>query len=471
MNSSHPSEPNGATSFSPSFLKMASHDDPPITSHDALLDVFRSAEKPAARFRIGPEMEKHGLVGREQRPFRFRGPGSVGELFEQLNRGGRFRVIRESETSPVIGLEDGTDSITLEPGCQLEHSGGAEVHLHAVAQSFKRHMADLAPYSAAAGVAWYGLGFQPFARQEDLEWVHKARYGIMKTYLPTCGVRALDMMLRTATVQVNLDFENEADAMRKLVVSIKAAPIVGAMFANAPFREGVDAGTVSERLATWLAVDEARSGLVKQVWREGAGYADYVAWALDVPMFLVKRPGRILANTGQTFRDFLVNGFEGERATHDDWVMHLNTLFPEVRLKKTLEVRCADAQGPREANALPALWVGLLYDARALADLEALVRDWTYDEVSAVRHAVPVHGLHTPFRGHTIAEEARQILAIARAGLDRRAFLDAGGRSEAKHLDGLAELVDAGLCPGDRLRRVAEKSGIPAALEAHARLG
>lgn len=450
---------------------MASHDDPPITSHDVLLDVFRSAEKPAARFRIGPEMEKHGLVGDDLRPFRFRGPASVGELFESLNAGGRFRVIRESESSPVIGLEDGTDSITLEPGCQLEHSGGAEVHVHAVAQSFKRHMADLAPYSASAGVAWYGLGFQPFAKREDLEWVHKARYGIMKEYLPTRGERALDMMLRTATVQVNLDFESEADALRKLRVSLKCAPIVGAMFANAPFREGVDAGTVSERLATWLAVDEARAGLVANVWREGAGYEDYVAWALDVPMFLVKRPGRIVANTGQTFRDFLANGFEGERATYEDWVMHLNTLFPEVRLKKTLEVRCADAQGPREANALPALWVGLLYDARALADLEALVRDWTLEEVSAVRHAAPKLGLATPFRGHTIADEARHIMAIARAGLDRRAYLDAAGRSEAKYLDGLAELVAEGLCPGDRLRSVAATSGIRVALDAHARLG
>jgi glutamate--cysteine ligase len=449
---------------------MASQDDFLIESADVLLDVFRHAEKPAANFRIGPEMEKHGLVGPERTPFRFRGPHSVEALFKDLNRSGRFRPIRESEGSPVIGLEDGTDSITLEPGCQLEHSGGAEVHVHAVAQSFKRHIADLEPYSRENGIAWYGLGFQPYARQEELEWVEKARYGIMKTFLPTRGARALDMMLRTATVQVNLDYASEADAMRKLRVSLKVAPIVGAMFANAPFYEGAARGFVSERLATWLAVDESRAGLVRNVWRNDATYADYVAWALDAPMFLVKRPGRIVANTGQSFRAFLADGFEGERATYEDWVTHLNTLFPEVRLKKTLEVRCADAQGPREANALPALWVGLLYDTRALADLEALTADWTYEEVSAVRSAAPREGLRTAFRGHTIAEEAKDILAIATNGLERRDHRDAGGRSEAKHLEGLAELVAAGLCPGDRLLAASATSGVQAALDAHARL-
>lgn len=453
-----------------SLSPMPTHDSPPIQNADELLELFRTAEKPVPQFRIGPEMEKHGLVGGDRRPFRFRGEGSVEELFLSLNRGGRFRPIRESESSPVIGLEDGTDSITLEPGCQLEHSGGAEVDIHAVAESFKRHMADLTPYTQENGIAWYGLGYQPYAKREDLEWVVKARYGIMKQYLPTRGARALDMMLRTATVQVNLDFSSEADAMRKLRVSLKAAPIVGAMFANAPFHEGEASGNVSERLATWLAVDEARSGLVRNVWREGATYKDYVEWALDVPMFLVKRPGRVLANTGQTFRAFLADGFEGERANHEDWTTHVNTLFPEVRLKKTLEVRCADAQGPREANALPALWVGLLYDDKALADFEALTRDWTFDEMAAVRAEAPRYGLRAPFRGHTIADEAKAILRLACEGLERRAFRNAAGRSEAKYLDGLAELIDQGLCPADRLLRVAFSDGLQVALDAHARL-
>jgi glutamate--cysteine ligase len=449
---------------------MPSKDDFLIESADVLLDVFRRAEKPASSFRIGPEMEKHGLVGPERAPFRFRGPRSVEELFKELNRGGRFRPIRESEGSPVIGLEDGTDSITLEPGCQLEHSGGAEAQLHALAHGFKRHIADLTPYSQANGIAWYGLGFHPYARPTDLEWVEKVRYGVMREFLPKRGARALDMMLRTATVQVNLDFASEADAMRKLRASLKIAPIVGAMFANAPFYEGASRGFVSERLATWLAVDEARAGLVRNVWHEGATYADYVEWALDAPMFLVKRPGRLVANTGQPFRAFLAEGFDGERATYEDWVTHLNTLFPEVRLKKTLEVRCADAQGPREANALPALWVGLLYDPRALAELEAMTNGWTFDEVAAVRAEAPRLGLRTPFRGHTIAEEAKDILALATNGLERRDQRDANGRSEAKHLDGLAELVTAGLTPADRLLTVSASSGVQAAIDAHARL-
>ena len=451
-------------------LSMPTYESQILQSPDDLLGLFRSAEKPALQFRIGPEMEKHGLVGADHRPFRFRGEASVEELFAELNRGGRFRPIRESDTSPIIGLEDGTDSITLEPGCQLEHSGGAEVEMHAVAQSFKRHMRDIEAYSRERSISWYGLGFQPWARQADLEWVEKARYKIMRQFLPTQGARALDMMLRTATVQVNLDFTSEQDAMRKLAVSLKVSPIVAAMFANAPFLEGEASGFASERLATWLAVDESRSGLVKQVWREGASYADYVEWALDASMFLVKRPGRILGNTGQTFRSFLEHGFEGERATVDDWTTHINTLFPEVRLKKTLEIRCADAQGPREANALPALWVGLLYDSQALSSLETLVKDWTFEEVSALRSEVPRDALRTPFRGHTIAEEAKAILRLAVEGLERRAYLDAAGRSEAKYLDGLSELVSQGWCPADRLRRVAFSDGLQVALDAHARL-
>jgi glutamate--cysteine ligase len=261
-------------------------------------------------------------------------------------------------------------------------------------------------------------------------------------------------------VQANFDYASEKDAMRKLRVSLRLAPLTTAMFANSPWCEGQRFGGVSYRAKVWLDVDPDRSGLVPSVWKDGATYADYVEWALDVPMFLIKRGGEPVANTGQTFRSFWKDGFEGHRALQSDWQMHLNTLFPEVRLKKTLEIRGADAQTQAMACALPALWTGILYDERALSEAEALCHDWRHDEVQAVRAQVWRDGIRATFRGQPLQKLARQVLDIAEGGLERRAFKTKDGKKDERvHLVRLRELVTRGECPADRL--LASMTGDP----------
>jgi glutamate--cysteine ligase len=258
------------------------------------------------------------------------------------------------------------------------------------------------------------------------------------------------MMLRTCTVQVNLDYESEADAMRKMRVALALAPTTTAMFANSPWKEGHPNGGVTYRGRVWLDVDPDRSGLLPMLWKQGSGFDDMVEWALDVPMFLFKRAGKAIANTGQTFRSFMADGFEGQRATLEDWRLHLNTLFPEVRLKRTIEIRGADVQTTDMACALPALWTGVLYDEQALAEAEALVDGWTHDEVAASRPDVWRDGLRTTFRGRKLAEIAQRLVTIANGGLARRGIVDgATGKDERVHLERLGRLVERGQCPAD----------------------
>jgi glutamate--cysteine ligase len=259
------------------------------------------------------------------------------------------------------------------------------------------------------------------------------------------------MMLRTSTVQANYDYSSEADAMTKMRVALKLAPLTTAMFANSPFYEGKPWGGKSYRAKVWLDTDPDRSGLVPGLWKKNASFVDYVEWALDIPMFMFKRNGEKVANTGQTFRSFWKSGFSGHHATMTDWQSHLNTLFPEVRLKKTIEVRGADAQGARLACTLPALWTGILYDAQALAAADAMTADWTHDEVSASRKDVPQKGLGARFRAGTLQPFAEKLIEIAEGGLERRNYLSASGKDERAHLTRLKELVAQGQTPADVL--------------------
>jgi glutamate--cysteine ligase len=260
------------------------------------------------------------------------------------------------------------------------------------------------------------------------------------------------MMLRTCTVQVNLDYASEADAMRKMRVALALAPATTAMFANSPWKEGRPHGGVTYRGRVWLDVDPDRSGLVPVLWKRGSRFDDYVEWALDVPMFLIKRGGHAIANTGQPFRSFLKSGFQGHFATMEDWKTHLNTLFPEVRLKKTIEVRGADVQSADMACALPALWTGILYDDRALGEAEALVEGWTHDEVAELRTRAWREGLRAPFRGTVLADIAARTVSIAEGGLERRAIVDKkSGKDERWHLARLRKMVGEGRSPADLL--------------------
>jgi glutamate--cysteine ligase len=413
--------------------------------------IFREAEKTQDRWKIGAEAEKIGLFRSTGAPVRYGDAAGIPAVLRALAERHGWEPEPEAPGGPLIALRRGHGSVTLEPGGQLELSGAPWSDLHRVAAETRGHLDELRAISSELGVAWLGIGFHPTARQQDLDWVPKARYGIMKVYLPSRGAHGLDMMRRTTTVQVNLDYQDERDAMRKLRVALRFAPVTTAMFANSPFVEGQRWGGLSYRAQAWLDVDNDRAGLVPPVWREDAGYEHYVRWALDAPMFLLKRGTEVIENTGQTFRSFLRHGFQGHRATAGDWEMHLNTLFPEVRLKRTLEIRGADAQGSATLTALPALWTGIFYDERALADAEALCADFSYDEVAEVRRHVPRLALQAPFRGATLLPFAQRLAEIAAAGLERRARLDADGQDERRHLKPILYLLERGQSPADAL--------------------
>ncbi len=425
--------------------------DQPIRSHDDLLAHFYESAKPAREWRIGAEMEKFGVYTATGEPVPYAGDRGVLRVLQSLVDGHSWAPDAESDGGPVIALLRHRASITLEPGAQLELSGAPLETIHQICAELRGHMAELAPISQDLGISWLGLGFHPFARQRDLQFVPKQRYSVMREYLPTRGAHALDMMLRTCTVQANYDYADEADAMRKMRVALKLSPLTTALFANSPWKEEAPHGGLTYRGRVWLDVDPDRSGLVPELWGKDASFARYVEWALDVPMFLIKRHGVKVANTGQTFRSFWKAGFEGHHATQGDWQMHLNTLFPEVRLKKTIEIRGADSQGNAMACALPALWTGILYDDRALAEADALTADWTHDEVAASRTGIWEQGIRAPFRGSTLLPTAEKVITIAEGGLERRAFTRTDGKDERVHLARLRDLVQRGQTPADRL--------------------
>jgi glutamate--cysteine ligase len=425
-------------------------DETPIRSLDDLLAPFYEACKPQEAWRIGIEVEKHGVF-LDGSPVPFQGERSVSTLLHRLAEQYGWTLEKEHEAGPPIALSRGRTAITLEPGGQLELSGAPARTIHEVAAEVAQHLDEVRSIAEALGIAYLGLGFHPFARREDLPWVPKLRYPIMRAYLPTRGRLALDMMLRTCTVQSNHDYGSEEDAMRKLRVALRIQPIVTAMFANSPFVEGRVSGERTRRGAVWLEVDPDRSGLLPWAWNEKTSFRDYVEWALDVPMFLVKRRGAILRNTGQTFRAYLRDGFEEARATREDWLIHLNTLFPEARLKKTLEMRGADAQGRALIPALPAFWKGILGTDETLAAAEEIGARWTHDELAAERPAIAREGLRARLGGREIGEWASDLLGIAERGLSALAEKDAEGRDEAIWLAPLRRLIARGQTPADAL--------------------
>ncbi|MBX3198195.1 MAG: glutamate--cysteine ligase [Labilithrix sp.] len=420
-----------------------------MTSYDELLSLFHAAVKPASEFRVGAEMEKFGVY-EDGTPVPYEGDAGVRALLAELATKG-WNAEAETEGGPLIALLRDGASVTLEPGSQLELSGAPLLHSHQICAEFRGHLAEIATFSEARKIHWLGLGFHPFAARDAFTMVPKQRYAIMREYLPTRGGMALDMMLRTATVQANYDYLSEADAMTKMRVALKLSPLTTAMFANSPFYEGQPFGGKSYRAKVWLDTDPDRSGLVPSLWKKNAGFVDYVEWALDIPMFMFKRNGDKVVNTGQTFRSFWKSGYAGHKPTMTDWQTHLNTLFPEVRLKKTIEVRGADAQGSNLACTLPALWTGILYDEKALAAADALTADWTHDEVSASRKEVWQKGLGAKFRAGTLQPFAEKLIEIAEGGLERRAFLSPSGKDERAHLTRLKDLVAGGKSPADVL--------------------
>ncbi|MGE0787072.1 MAG: glutamate--cysteine ligase [Sandaracinaceae bacterium] len=423
----------------------------PLEGIDDLLEPFYAAEKPRAAWRIGTEAEKFGIVRETGAPIAFDGDRGVrAVLLELRDRHGWFEE-PEVAGGEIIALRRGDASITLEPGGQLELSGAPLATVHQTCAEFRGHMSELRDISTELGIAWLGLGFHPFARQEDLPWVPKLRYAIMRDYLPTKGSMALDMMRRTATVQANLDYSSEDDAVRKMRVALAISPILTAMFANSPFSEGALNGDRSRRGRVWMHVDPDRTGLLPFAWQDGFGYQRYVEYALGVPMFLIKRDGKPIANTGQTFASFLKEGFQGHRATMDDWKMHLNTLFPDVRLKNIIEVRSADSQRTALICALPAVLKGVLYEDTSLTAVETMIAGLTYADANAAREDVPERGLRATMRGREMGEWASELLGHAEDGLARLSNLNRHGEDERIHLTALRGLMDRGMSPADEL--------------------
>jgi glutamate--cysteine ligase len=423
----------------------------PVRGVSDLVSVFHAAEKPLSRFLLGAEAEKFAVHRETFRPLAYDGELGVVRVLEALTAYG-WQPEHEYQGGPLVALRRGSASITLEPAAQLELSGAALPDVHAVRAEFEQHLEELAPISEKLELTWLGVGFQPLARREELPWVPKHRYPIMRDYLPTKGTAAHDMMLRTATVQVNLDYANEADALRKLRVGLLLSPLLNAITANSPLREGQRGGMKSLRGNVWLHMDPARSGLIRRVLeKRHAGYADYVEWALDAGMFLIKRGGRVLKNTGQTFRDFLAHGFQGEIATLADWKLHLNTLFPEVRLKNTIELRSCDTQPRSLTPSISALAAGLFYDERALIEAEDLAASLGLDAVERARPDLVAHGLSASIAGLPMRALAEQLLDIARGGLSRRERTNAQGKDETLYLEPLITLVESGRTPADAL--------------------
>jgi glutamate--cysteine ligase len=423
-----------------------------IRDLDELAADFHRVHKPRSEWRIGCEAEKFGVNAETGAPLGYDGQNGVLRVLKALVDSHGWLPESESPGGPIISLKREHASITLEPGAQLELSGAPCLDIHAICAEMRGHMAELRQISSEMSLVWLGVGFHPLARQEDLPWVPKQRYAIMKEYLPTQGPRAHDMMRRTATVQGNFDVSDEKDAMTKLYVSLVFAPLINAMLANSPFREGTLGGMKSLRGDVWLGMDPARSGLIPSLWKKDEpSYRDYVEWALDAGMFLIKRRGEIVRNTGQTFRNFLADGFQGHRATIADWRLHLNTLFPEARIKQTFEVRPCDSLPTDLACSVPALYTGLLYDERALAEAHAFAKTFDFDEVTRARPALVRHGLSAAIGERPARELAERVLEIAMGGLERRGFQNDQGRDERVHLAKLAKLTSAGLSPADVL--------------------
>ncbi|HEY6557092.1 MAG TPA: glutamate-cysteine ligase family protein [Polyangiaceae bacterium] len=424
----------------------------PIQDAEDLCRVFRAAEKPPSEWRIGAEAEKFGVDANTGAPISYDGARGVLRIFSSLIEAHGWQPEREQQDGPIIALLRGSASVTLEPGAQLELSGAALPDIHAICAESRGHLQELRAISDEMNLLWLGVGFHPLAHQDQLPWVPKQRYAVMRSYLPTRGSGALDMMRRTATVQANFDYANEEDALRKLQVSLRLSPLAHVILANSPFYEGKLSGKKSIRGEVWLHMDPQRSGLIPSLWTaQRPRYRDYVEWALDAGMFLFKRGARVYSNTGQTFRDFLANGYEGERATHADWKLHLNTLFPEARLKSTLEVRSVDSLPTDLGCALPALFTGILYDEQALAEAEELLRPLSYEAVERARPELIKKGLSAELGGQSARVLAERVLEIATGGLSRRRRLSAEGRDETIHLSRVTQLVAAGKTPADVL--------------------
>jgi len=424
-------------------------DPTPITSARQLADWFASGSKPRSDWRIGTEHEKIGFRRTDFSPPDYEHEG-IGALLEGIMAKG-WEPIQDGNN--LIGLTRDGCSVSLEPGGQFELSGGPVEDLHATRLETAAHLRDVHEVAGPLGLGFAGIGFNPVATREAMPWMPKSRYAIMRRYMPLKGHLGLDMMLRTATVQVNLDFGDEADMVEKLRVSLALQPLATALFASSPLREGKPSGYKSLRGHVWSDTDPDRTGIPGIVFEEGFGFERFAEFALDVPMYFVAREGALHDVAGQSFRRFMAQGLDGLpgiEATMGDAADHVTTLFTEVRLKKFLEMRGSDSGSAAMLLAEPALWVGLIYDDAAQKAARALTRGWSVAEMHALRAAAPKLALDATIAGRTLRDVARDVLAIAEGGLKAR------GLGEEAYLAPLHEIVASGMTQADRILQLYE---------------
>ncbi|MEG3168661.1 glutamate--cysteine ligase [Sphingomonas sp. LB3N6] len=425
---------------------------PTIESRDQLIASFAGGEKPKDAWRIGTEHEKFVYANGDHHAPSYDEPSGIRALLGELEQYG-WKPVMEGGNAIAMSGPDG--SISLEPAGQFELSGAPLDSLHETCAETGRHLEQVKAAGEKLGIGFLGLGMWPDKTRAELPIMPKGRYAIMLRHMPRVGSMGLDMMLRTCTIQVNLDYASEADMVKKFRVGLALQPLATALFANSPFTEGRPNGMLSYRSHIWSDTDPHRTGMLPFVFEDGFGYERYAEYALDVPMYFVYRDGKYIDAAGLSFRDFLkgeLSVLPGEKPTLDDWTDHLSTAFPEVRLKTFLEMRGADGGPWNRICALPALWVGLLYDQGALDAAWDLVKDWTIDERQALRDAVPKLGLDAPIAGGgKLRDIAGQALDIAGAGLTARARFNRAGDNESGFLDPLREIVRSGKVPAEVL--------------------
>ncbi|MCI4590902.1 glutamate--cysteine ligase [Sphingobium sp. BYY-5] len=426
--------------------------DPVIESRDQLIAAFSKGEKPKERWRIGTEHEKFVYSRKDHHAPSYEEMGGIHTLLIGLTRYG-WSPVFEGENIIALSGSDGT--ISLEPAGQLELSGAPLDNLHQTCAETGRHLEQVKYVGDMLGLGFLGLGMWPDKSREALPIMPKGRYDIMLRHMPRVGSMGLDMMLRTCTIQTNLDYGSEADMAQKFRVSLALQPLATALFANSPFTDGKPNGFLSYRSHIWSDTDPHRTGMLPFVFEDGFGYERYADYALDVPMYFVYRDGGYIDAAGLSFRDFLAGKLSvlpGEKPTEKDWEDHLSTAFPEVRMKSFLEMRGADGGPWNRICALPALWVGLLYDQGALDAAWDVVKDWSMEERQILRDSVPKLGLDAPIGGgRTLRDIAGEVVNIARSGLTARARLNSAGDNETGYLSALDEVIASGKTHAERL--------------------
>ncbi len=422
-----------------------------IESKTQLLEYMASGSRPADQWRLGTEHEKFGFTTDDLRPLPYEGERGIHATLTGLAEQFGWKPVNE-DGQVIALLDDDGASITLEPGGQLELSGALLDNLHDTCREVNTHLKQVKTVCDPLGIAFLGMGFNPKWRREDMQWMPKARYRIMREYMSKVGTLGQDMMSRTCTVQVNLDFGSEADMVEKFRVALALQPVATALFANSPFTEGKPNGYLSYRSRIWEDTDPDRTGMLPFVFEDGMGFERYTDYLLDVPMYFVKRDDRYINTAGQSFRDFLAGklpALPGELPTLKDWEDHMTTAFPEVRLKRFLEMRGADGGPWGQLCALPAFWAGLLYHQSSLDAAWDLARDWSMEERLQLRHDTPRLGLKAEIRGRSVQSLALELLEYSREGLSARKRLNSAGDNETGYLEPLQKTAESGITPAE----------------------